>query len=87
MVQWVRNLTVVAQVTVVVVVQYPNQHSGLKDLVCGSHSLHGPCGLDSIPSLGTSICCGCGQKFFLKRKIKLQNICLKNILKIHLSEE
>ena len=55
MVQWVRNLTSVAQVIDGVWVQSPAQQSGLK-LRCRN------CDLDLIPGPGTSICRGCGHK-------------------------
>ena len=50
--QWVKNLTAGAPVTAGVQVQY----SGLKG--SSDRSL----GLDSIPGLGTSICCRCSHK-------------------------
>ena len=62
MVPWIKNLTAEAWVAVAVRVQPPAWHSGLKDLVLQQlwHRLH--CGLDSVPSLGTSICHGCSHK-------------------------
>ena len=60
MVQWVEILTVMAPVTVEVWVQSAAWCSGLK-VQCGCG-----CGSDSIPGPGTSICCGCDHKIFLK---------------------
>ena len=60
--QWVQNPTAVAQVTAEMWVQYLAQCTVLKDPALCS------CGMDSIPSQGTSICHGYGNK--LKNKIK-----------------
>ena len=61
---WVKNLTAAAQVTVEAWVQSPVWHSGLKDLSGIGHI----CGLDSIPCLGTSICCECSHLKTNKQK-------------------
>jgi len=52
-VQWVKNLTAVAQITVEGQVQPLAQHRGLKIQCCCSF------GLDSVPGPETSICLGC----------------------------
>ena len=55
----VKNPTAVAQVSAEVRVEFPAQHSGLKDRCCCGCSIVCRYGLDSSPGLGTSICCGC----------------------------
>ena len=55
-VQWVRDPTVAAWVTVQAGVQSPVRLSGLRIWCCCS------CGTDSISGLRISICCGCGKK-------------------------
>ena len=62
MVQWVKNLTAAAQVTVEAQVQSPARCSGLKIQCCCSCGVDCSCSSDSVPSLGISICLGCGQK-------------------------
>ena len=53
-------------------VQSLAQSSGLRILCCHSCGKGCSCGLDLIPCLGTSACCGCGRKrqksFFNKLK-------------------
>ena len=75
--QWVKNLTAGAPVTAGVQVQY----SGLKG--SSDRSL----GLDSIPGLGTSICCRCSHKTKKNKKQKQtqthQNIRLLSRTTVH----
>ena len=60
MVQWVKNLTAVAQVALEVWVWSPAQHSGLKIWHHCGCGIDCSCGSDSFPGPGTSIYCGCG---------------------------
>ena len=45
-----------------ITLEFPLWHSRLRIWHCCSYGIGGSCGLDFIPSLETSICCGCGQK-------------------------
>ena len=68
MVQWVKNLTAVAQVTTEAWVQSLAQHSGLKDLELSELRIGHSCSLDSLSGPGTSKCHGCGH---LKKKKRM----------------
>ena len=67
MAQWVKNLTAVAWVAAEVLFQSLVQSSGLRIQCCCSYSIVCNCGLDLIPGLRTSICCGATITF--KRKM------------------
>ena len=58
--QWIKNLTAAAQVPAEARVQSPAWHSGLKDSALLQLWYRWQLWLDSVPGLGTSICCGCG---------------------------
>ena len=61
--QRIKNLTLVAHVAAKVWVRSPAWHSRLRIQHCCF-------GLDSVPSLGIYICCGCSHKYKKKKKIK-----------------
>ena len=58
--QWVKNLAAVAWVDAEV--QSPACHSGLRIWCCHGCGIGHSCGLDSVPGLETSVCCGCSHK-------------------------
>ena len=60
MVQWVKNPPAVAQVIVEVQVKILSQTQSIWH--CCSKSVGYSCGSDSLPGLGTSICCRCNYK-------------------------
>ena len=70
MMQWIKNLTAVAQAPAEMRVQSSAWYSGLKD--CHSFVLGLICGLDSVPDPGTSRYCGCSQK--MKKKINNKKV-------------
>ena len=69
--QWVKNLISVTQLTVEAQIRFPAQCTGLKRIQhCNSCHVGHSCGSDSIPGLGTCICCRYGNETNKKKKTK-----------------
>ena len=68
--QSVKNLDAAALVAVELWVRSPAWRSGLRICHCCSCGIDHNNGLDSVPGLGTSICCQCGHKNKMKENKK-----------------